>query len=523
MKPKKLNLEFDRKQAKALLRDVKSSQPEALARFEKHHPRGVFLTPKLADAQTVIARENGFPSWSQWKAFIETRNLDRKKQVEFATRASCSNDLRRARTLLDTDPSLAQEDPFLACAYGEPKVVQKTIQHDSGWVNRKGGVNDWEPLQYACFSRWLRADPERASRIVEVARILLQSGADPNAHHMEEFDGQPWRQCVIYGASGIANHAELTRLLLEAGADVNELKGSPDSDDPNISWATETLYHTAEFTDTRCLELVLAAKPHPKAVSYCLFRALDHENVRAVRLFLQAGADPNARIPHIHNSTPLHFALLRGRSAPFFQMLIEAGADLSLMNDEGLTPYRMAVRYGRSDLFPLFQANVPGEATEEDRTLSDLMQGKPMRGPVSIPKELVGEVLRRKEYQTLDALSAAGADLNGDEGDFPPLHGPAWSGDFAGVKAMVERGADIHRLNPYGGDALGATIHGSENCFDVHGGPGMRLPEEAHPGEYPEIAEYLIRRGAKLPKVIWGGSSAMRELLRKHGVPDPEE
>ena len=90
------------------------------------------------------------------------------------------------------------------------------------------------------------------------------------------------------------------------------------------------------------------------------------------------------------------------------------------------------------------------------------------------------------------------------------------------VRRLVERGADIHWKNGYGGDALGTTIHGSANCFDTEGGPGMRLPTEAVTGDYPAIVEFLIAKGANLPDRIRGGSDAVQEVLRRHGVLDAE-
>src|SRR5277367_4913868 len=79
--PARPNLEFDRKQAKALLDAAKSNQTEARARFEVHHPRGVPPELCMADALLVVAREYGFRSWPQWKAFVETRTMDRHKQA----------------------------------------------------------------------------------------------------------------------------------------------------------------------------------------------------------------------------------------------------------------------------------------------------------------------------------------------------------------------------------------------------------------------------------------------------------
>ena len=106
--------------------------------------------------------------------------------------------------------------------------------------------------------------------------------------------------------------------------------------------------------------------------------------------------------------------------------------------------------------------------------------------------------------------------------DTPPLHWACWRGGYEAARLLVESGADIHALNRYGGDALGTTIHGSINCHDVFGGIGMKLPEEITHGDYPAIADMLVAAGARLPRWV-GGSDAVQDVLRRAGVPDPEE
>jgi hypothetical protein len=68
--PARPSLEFDRKQARRLLRDIRALDPDALRRARAHHPTlGRALAPTvtpavtLADAQLIIAREYGFGSW----------------------------------------------------------------------------------------------------------------------------------------------------------------------------------------------------------------------------------------------------------------------------------------------------------------------------------------------------------------------------------------------------------------------------------------------------------------------------
>lgn len=66
----RLNLEQQRKRAKELLKGAHAGEPEALARIAQHL-RPLPDTPKLVDAQRVIALENGFSSWPRLKHHTE--------------------------------------------------------------------------------------------------------------------------------------------------------------------------------------------------------------------------------------------------------------------------------------------------------------------------------------------------------------------------------------------------------------------------------------------------------------------
>jgi hypothetical protein len=64
--PPRPNLEFEHKEAKALLRQLRAGDPEAIARARARHSTIDASDPariRLADAQLVIAREYGFTSW----------------------------------------------------------------------------------------------------------------------------------------------------------------------------------------------------------------------------------------------------------------------------------------------------------------------------------------------------------------------------------------------------------------------------------------------------------------------------
>lgn len=70
--PPRPSLEYERKQAKALLRRLRTGEPDALARATAQHvadPRAAHF--RLADAQRIIASEYGFASWPRLVHYFE--------------------------------------------------------------------------------------------------------------------------------------------------------------------------------------------------------------------------------------------------------------------------------------------------------------------------------------------------------------------------------------------------------------------------------------------------------------------
>lgn len=262
--PKDPSLAFDRKQAQGLLRDVRTGDRAAIARFRERHPRfgensaeSAEQAWSLADAQLVVAREYGFASWPRWKAFVESRKWSVEQRADELVRAVCSADMRQARTLLAAEPELARASFPAALVCGETDVVERALTEDTSRARQSTGPNGWEPLVYVCFSRFLRADARRADGIVRSAKLLLAHGADPNAHYFEGEGEHRHLQACLYGAAGIANDARLTRALIDAGAEL-----VPDDG--------ESVYHAAEFADTRCLRLPVRNQAFPTPPAHLL-------------------------------------------------------------------------------------------------------------------------------------------------------------------------------------------------------------------------------------------------------------
>jgi hypothetical protein len=530
--PVRPSLELDKKAAKRLLRQAYELDPATLARIAEHHPRlskpeAITASElRLADIELVLAREYGFPSWPRYKHFVEALLADRGARAATLTQAVCSNQLARGVALLAREPELARFDFYTACACGELSFVESALEKEPALAQRAGGGNRWQPLVYACFSRFLRRDAERAAWLVAIAQRLLAHGADPNAHYVEQHDGKRQAQTCLYGAAGIANHAQLTALLLDAGADVDELVLAAQPGEAAPKSPLEALYHASEFRDVSCLRLLLEAKPAPESVSYCLGRALDFDNEAAALLYLEHGADPNHVVPWNEHRSKLHKAVFNGRSKATIHALLEAGADPNLADDAGVTPYLLAVRSGEEEIALLLEefGATRASSSERDRAIGALVSGTghEVRDGAAPDARLLMRAARRNDLLAIARLLTAGVDVNAAV-ELPPLHAACYAGHLAAAQLIFARGASLTQENAYGGTPLATCIYGSLDCCDAEGGPSTLLPEEVPARDYAELTQWLIERGSELPKSIWGGSEAVQEVLRRHGVPDAPE
>ena len=97
--PPRPSLEFEHKQAKALLRHLRSGDPDSISRARARHPALDVSTLRLADAQLVIAREYGFTSWPRLVQYFG--DVERQRFAGQATQhASPEHYDARVRSLL---------------------------------------------------------------------------------------------------------------------------------------------------------------------------------------------------------------------------------------------------------------------------------------------------------------------------------------------------------------------------------------------------------------------------------------
>lgn len=240
--PPNPSLENLKKQAKALQRKWRTGDAETLARIRAAHPLYTQMSdqqllaakPRLTDCQLMLAREGGFESWPQLKVAVQSSNQESANQfVEIA--CLCYDDPHydhrsfhaRAQELLANHPKLAEANIWAAAAAGNARAVESFLAVDPGLVNRPG-PHGWAPLLCACYARV----PSHST--YEVAKLLLDRGADPNAYTLKHNDppGSPLARRFTAltglfggGSTGLVNQPphpqwrEMAELLLARGAD----------------------------------------------------------------------------------------------------------------------------------------------------------------------------------------------------------------------------------------------------------------------------------------------------------------
>ena len=265
------NFDQFKRQAKELLKSYRAGDANAVAEVERHEQTPDPAAFALHDAQRVLARSYGFTSWQKLKSYVQTiesyrqplepkSDDDANKFLRLACITYFDGDhpsrRERARRLLAEKPQIAKANIYTAAAVGDVAAVADLLTKNAD-VHAKGGPFDWEPLLYAAYSR-LDSEAEEHSTL-QVARLLIEHGADPNAGFLWDWGGQfPCLCTALTGVLGLGEtdvhrvegplyqppHQycfEFARLLLEAGADPNDNQG---------------LYNRMQYPDDEHLKLL---------------------------------------------------------------------------------------------------------------------------------------------------------------------------------------------------------------------------------------------------------------------------
>ncbi|MBR1199835.1 hypothetical protein JQ634_17110 [Bradyrhizobium sp. AUGA SZCCT0240] len=518
--PDRLNLDHLKKQAKDLLRLYRQRDGDAFARFRRALPAAAghsddqiaSLNLRLHDAQSCVARDYGFASWQDLRRYLEAQSAigsERDERVLRWLQLIYAGDIngtanranpRVAMRMLAESPDLAAGNPYLACAIGAEDALRQATQQDAAWVNRPGGPLKLPPLVAVTHSSLLSV-PEFRARLHRCARLLLGAGADPNqrignrwppASVSEPDDGNPLS--ALYGAAGTNHDPELTKLLLDAGADPND---------------GESLYHSLEtFVCTR----LLLERGARVAGSNVIYHALDFDNVVALQLLLQNGGDPNEparNSPLTDWGSPLLWAIRRRRSRRCIETLLEAGANPLAATPDGVSAYRLALQFGLREVADLLAASAADEPIPEEEAFiaacacGDEAEARRIRAR----RPDLPETLPASQLRLLPDLAAEGNDVGvrlmvrlgwpiavrGGDWNASALNLAVFRGDAGLTRFLLEHGASWTEQHGFGDNACGSLSWASCN-------------EPVEGGDWSGCARALLDHGMPRAKPDQDGS-----------------
>lgn len=462
---------------------------------------------------------------------IETKGTKTGDLLDAFIEAACvpldsghaSGTLERAEAILAAHPHVAGSNIHTAAILGDDAAVHRFLEVDPANATAKGGPHGWDALTHLCFSRYLRLDRSRSDGFVRTARALLDSGASAKTGWIEKnHQPQPEWESALYGAAGVAHHAELTRLLLERGADPND---------------GETPYHAPEAFDNDALKvLVESGKLNDESRATILLRKTDWHDYEGIRWLLEQGVDPN--LVTRWGKTAIHNAVLRDNALEILEVLLDHGADPTLIATRadrwnpafsGRSAVAMAARRGRGDVLELFERRgIPVELQGVERLIAACARND-AAGVGSIAErepKLVSEMLAEggnllAEFagvgntdgvrHLLDLGVDVGALYREGDGyfdvakDSTALHVAAWRARHATVRLLIERGAPIDVPDGKGRTPLALAVRA---CVDSYWTDRRS----------PESVQALLRAGASVSGVAFpSGYAEVDELLRSHG------
>ena len=492
--PARPNLDHLKHEAKVLHAGFLAGRTDALQRVRAVLADRPAL--KLTEAQRVVAREYGFPTWARLRAQVQaSRGFDEAVDVFLA--AVGEQDASVARRVLGAQPRLATGSLHVAAALGLASEAERLIAEDRTRVTARVGKSQTDPLLCLCYSPFHGESAERDAGLLATARLLLDAGADPNT--ADAGNGVP----ALYAVTGLRSVLPIARLLLDAGAKPTD---------------GESVFHAAEHFHEDALELLLGAGADLNYIGewgntplYFLLRWFDVEHEPRVRQglvwLLAHGADPN--VPSTtEQETALHVAARRGQSVATVQLLLERGADVHLRRSDGSTAWLLARRVGFDALATLLErAGARPQPLSPIETLlaacgrGDIEAARRLTSPEHLSalapadRLLVTEAAGEGRTATVAACVAAGFPANTlDDIGATGLHHAAVRGRVATVRVLLDAGAVVNiRDREHSSTPLGWACFGADFVEDPDGDYGATVRALLEAGARQQADEHQPR------------------------------
>ncbi len=573
-------LENLKKQAKRWLKALRENDAAARERFQKTHPNAP-AKPVLRDVQYALALEYGQNSWKELKQVLESRPAQRPEApathaqlvarfLEYAcpdhhVRGRPAHRIARhaAMRILQQNPEIAHDSLYAAVVCGEIEDVERILnaqpdlaktKHGATGPDRSGpggqydflgdlGDKDWEPLLYLCFTRLPLAKAN--DQAIEIARLLLDRGADPNAYFMAgDSRYTPLAGVIGEGEEDRPPHPhrdELARLLLERGAKPYDAQVVYNIHfHGKILWWMKLMYEFSEKAGRRAdwddpEWHMLDQGGYGSGARWHLRVAVEKNDVELAEWCLAHGANPNAapeRDPRLPQTSLYEHAVRLGH-AEIAELLVRYGAekqDVALGDEDKFVA--ACLRLDRAEV----RHTLAQHPEYLQSTKAIFMAAKQDRDDVvaflldlgtSIEVEDIKKQRPLHVAAANDALRAAGLLIQrGAEVDPYELNYNNTPLDFAVyhdhprmIELLIPHSRDVWNLTFAGAldrlrEVLSAEPHLARVSWQTT--PLFQLPEDDH--KALEIAKLFLEHGADPTFRSKNDGSTAAEVARKRGM-----
>ncbi len=492
----KPSLEHQRKRARALMRAYCRGDAEAAARVGALHPRPPAADAfKLADAQLVVARGYGFPSWPKLKARIDRLT---KSPTDRFVEAVKAGDTGAVRSLFAEHTGLTSQirAPLfdfgrmaVHAARGNLEMLDLLLAHGadinakSDWPHGGFGIlEDASPEQAeALLARGADLDVWAAANLGRLDDLRDLIAADPSRVNAKGGDG---KRALHY-----ARTVEVARFLLDHGADIDARDDDHDS--------------------TPAQHLV---GDRPEVCRFLVSRGAQSD------LLMAAALGDIALVRHHLDRDP---GCLRMRvSQDWFPMIDTArngGHIYQWTLGFYLSAPQVAAKFGHASVVDLLTARAgpvdrlldvlwKGDETAAD----DLLAAHPglLGSADATVWRHVADAARGNRTQVVPAMLARGFPTTAtSQHGANPLHWAAFHGNPEMLDAVLAQRPDLTtRDRDYGGTAVDWALHGASGQW-----PGISTGRQA------VCLERLLAAGAPCDEADFPtGNADLDAVLRRH-------